>query len=53
MKNKNLERVGKKAGKTDIQYMKRAMALLHEELSIALGIPTDEVDDYIANAVER
>lgn len=52
VKKKNLERVGKKTGKTDTQYMKRAKALLHEELSIALGIPVDEVEDYITNAVE-
>lgn len=53
MKKKNLERIGKKAGKTDTQYMKRAKALLHEELSVALGIPVDEVEDYIAGAVGR
>ncbi len=52
VKKKNLERIGKKTGKTDTQYMKRAKALLHEELSIALGIPVDEVEDYITNAVE-
>lgn len=53
MKKKNMERIGKKAGKTDIQYMRRAMALLHEELSIALEIPVDEVGNYIENAVEK
>lgn len=51
-KKKNLERTGKKAGKTDTQYMKRAKALLHEELSVALGIPVEEVEDYIAKSVE-
>lgn len=53
VKKKNLERTGKKTGKTDTQYMKRAKALLHEELSIALGIPVDEVEDYITKAVEE
>lgn len=53
MKKKNLERTGKKTGKTDTQYMKRAKTLLHEELSIALGIPVDEVEDYITKAVEE
>lgn len=52
VKKRNLERTGKKTGKTDQQYMKRAKALLHEELSVALGIPVDEVEDYIARVVE-
>lgn len=51
-KKKNLERNGKKAGKTDQTYMKRAKTLLHEELSIALGIPVDDVEGYIASVVE-
>lgn len=52
VKKKNLERTGKKTGKTDTQYMKRAKALLHEELSVALEIPVEEVEDYITRAVE-
>lgn len=52
VKKKNLERTGKKTGKTDTQYMKRAKALLHEELSIALEIPVEEVEDYITRTVE-
>lgn len=52
VKRKNLERNGKKTGKTDQQYMKRAKALLHEELSIALGIPVTDVEDYITKVVE-
>ncbi|MBQ7796266.1 MAG: CarD family transcriptional regulator [Lachnospiraceae bacterium] len=51
-KKKNLERNGKKTGKTDQTYMKRAKQLLHEELSIALDIPVAEVEDYITRAVE-
>lgn len=51
-KKRNLERSGKKTGKTDTQYMKRAKALLHEELSVALEIPVEEVEDYIARTVE-
>lgn len=52
VKKRNLERAGKKTGKTDTQYMKRAKALLYEELSIALEIPVEEVEDYITKAVE-
>lgn len=51
-KKKILEKTGKKTGKTDQQYMKRAKQLLHEELSIALGIPVTEVEDYITRSVE-
>lgn len=52
VKKQNLEKNGKKAGKTDTQYMKRAKSLLHEELSIALGIPVEDVEGYIASVVE-
>lgn len=52
LKKQNLERNGKKTGKTDQQYMKRAQGLLHEELSIALGIPVEEVEEYITRVVE-
>lgn len=51
-KKRILERTGKKTGKTDQQYMKRAKQLLHEELSIALEIPVSEVEDYIAKSIE-
>lgn len=53
VKRKNMERNGKKAGKTDQQYMKKAKALLHEELAIALGIPVDQVEAYIAETIEN
>lgn len=53
VKRRNMERNGKKAGKTDQQYMKKAKALLHEELAIALGIPVDQVETYIAEMIEE
>lgn len=53
LKKRNLERNGRKAGKTDQQYMKRAQALLHEELSVALEIPVDQVEEYITNRVGK
>lgn len=52
MKERNLEKTGKKTGKTDRQYMKRAKELLHEELSVALGIPVEDVEGYIDREVE-
>lgn len=51
-KKMNLEKSGKKTGKTDQQYMKRAKQLLYEELSIALGIPVGEMEDYITRTIE-
>jgi len=51
-KKKNLEKNGKKTGKTDQTYMKRAKQLLHEELSIALDIPVAEVEAYITKCIE-
>ena len=32
--------------------MRRAEELLHGELSVALGIPKEEVKDYITKSVE-
>lgn len=50
-KSQNLVEKGKKPGKTDQQYRKRAEELLHEELSVALGIPFDDVPAYIEERV--
>lgn len=52
VKKQNLEKNGKKAGKTDQEYMKRAKRLLYEELSIALDIPVAEVEGYIAKSID-
>ena len=51
-KKKHLEKSGKKTGKTDQTYMKRAKQLLHEELSVALGIPVAEVEEYITKCIK-
>ena len=51
-KTEELSARGKTAGKTDIQYMKQAESLLHEEFSIVLDIPFDEVPDYIRKQLE-
>ena len=50
-KNRELNEKGKTTGKTDQQYMKQAETLLHEELSIALGIPFDEIPAYIRKQI--
>ncbi|WP_418665884.1 CarD family transcriptional regulator [Allofournierella sp.] len=51
-KNQALVGSGKKPGKTDQEYMKRAEGLLHGELAVALEIPVDEVEEYIRSRVE-
>lgn len=52
-KNRVLIARGKSAGKTDMQYMKQAETLLHQELSIALDIPYDDVASYIKNQLKE
>lgn len=52
-KKRVLSEKGKSAGKTDLQYMKQAEELLHEELSIALGIPFEEVPAYIRQKIKE
>lgn len=37
---------------TDEYYRKRAEALLHQELSVALEIPVEEVEKYIIHTIE-
>lgn len=46
------ERFGKKPSSIDQRYLKRAEELLHGELSVALGIPREEVADYIRQRLE-
>ena len=51
-KGQDLARHGKKPGKTDQQYRKRAEDLLNGELAVALGIPVEDVSEYIRRAAE-
>ena len=51
-KHKKLEGTGRKLGKADTEYMKQAQALLHGELAVVLGIPFEEVPEYIAGRIE-
>lgn len=47
LKNENAQKSGKKPGKIDERYLKRAEDLLYGELAAALGIPRECVPDYI------
>lgn len=53
IKNQALTAQGRKPGKTDVQYMKRAEDLLHGELSVALDIPLEEVPGFIEQEVVK
>ena len=52
-KNQSLKAMGRKPGKTDLQYMKRAEDLLYGELAVALEIAIDQVPVYIEQTVEK
>ena len=51
MKNRRLISNGKKVGKTDLEYRKKAEALLYDELSVALEIPFEKVKSYVEEKV--
>ena len=44
---------GKKVFSSDEQYLHKAEELLYSEMSIALSIPKDKVEAYIAEAVDK
>ncbi len=50
-KGSELTEKGKSLGKIDQQYKKQAEEMLHEELSIALGIPYADIPTYIREHV--
>lgn len=43
---------GKRPGRTEETYRKRAEDLLHGELAVALGIPREEVPEYIRRTIQ-
>ena len=51
-KQKQAESQKRRLGMVDERYMKQAERLLYGELAIALDIPVDEVQPYIAQRVE-
>jgi len=44
---------GKKPGQVDERYRKRAEDMLHGELAVALGIPREDVAEYIRKSIEQ
>ncbi len=46
-KGSELTEKGKTLGKIDMQYKKQAEEMLHEELSIVLNVPYEEIPSYI------
>ena len=50
-KRRQAEAQNRRLGMVDERYMKQAERLLHGELSVALGIPLEEVQPYIARRV--
>ena len=44
---------GKKPGQVDERYRKRAEDMLHGELAVSLGIPREEVADFIRKSIEQ
>lgn len=51
-KRQQVESQKRRLGMVDERYMKQAERLLYGELSVALGIPFDEVQPYIARRVD-
>ena len=52
-KTRETEKKGRKMGQVDQRYRKKAEGLLHGELSIALGIPLDQVERYIQQNMQE
>lgn len=53
MKGKHLAQNGKKLIKTDADFKKRAEDILYNELSVALGIPAEEMEEYIVTRLDK
>lgn len=53
VKRQQVEAQNRRLGMVDERYMKQAERLLYGELAIALGLPFEEVQPYIARRVER
>ena len=52
-KRRQAESQKRRLGMMDEQYAKQAKRLLHGELSVALDIPFEQVEDYIADRIEK
>lgn len=51
-KKKEQEQMGRRFGQVDERFMKQAESILFGEFAVALGIPREEVHDYISRRVE-
>lgn len=52
IKNEQLIKQGKHIRQVDSKFMKKAEDLLHSELSFVLGIPRENISDYIGGRLE-
>ena len=50
-KKQQIESSNRKFGEVDKNFLNRAESLLHEEFSVALGIPKEKVQNYIAERI--
>ncbi len=51
-KKNEIEQKNRKMGQIDQKYMKQAEELLFGEIALAIGIPVDKAQEYIASRVE-
>lgn len=51
-KRQSMEQQNRKFGQIDASYMKRAEDLLYGEFAVALGVPPEEIPDYISKRLE-
>lgn len=52
-KGREAEGKGRHLGQVDERSRKQAMDMLHGELAVALGIPVDQVEEYISRTIDR
>lgn len=52
-KKTNVKKNGKKLGQIDGKFMKIAEDLINDEFSVALGIPRDEIEEYVENKIKE
>lgn len=52
-RKQNRLKEGKKVLSSDEQYLRKAEDLLYSEMSLALAIPKEQVEEYIIQAVDR
>ncbi len=53
LRKQNRLKEGKKVLSSDEQYLRKAEELLYSEMSLALSIPKEQVEEYIMQAVDK